>query len=453
VNHKSTIVLLAECLIIATGFIGLTAQAAISNELDNRIATKLNSDYPAVEAFYKELHLHPELSLMEKNTSAKLAADLRSSGFEVTEHFGGYGVVAVMKNGNGPTLLIRSDMDGLPVEEATGLAYASKTRTTDLSGRDQPVMHACGHDIHMSVLTETGRAMASIKDAWSGTLILIGQPAEERVMGARAMIVAGIFRKFPKPDFAIALHDHAQLPAGKVGFVDGYILANSDTVTINVKGVGGHGAYPHTTKDPVVLASEIVLALQTIVSREIKPGDPAVVTVGMIHGGNKPNVIPDSVELRLTVRSYAQETRDHLISAIERIAKGQGISAGLPQNLLPTVEVEAQERATSTYNDPILNHRVRLAVENCLGKDAVVTEGPSMAAEDFGQFGRTVERVPTCLFWLGAVDPKKYEESIKTGMPLPSLHSSRFAPLPEPTIKTGVKAMTAAALDFLGKTK
>ena len=426
---------------------------AQNSEVQQRVTSKLDSDYPALDVFYKELHTHPELSLMEKNTSAKLAADLRATGFEVTEKFGGFGVVAVLKNGPGPTLLIRADMDGLPVQEATGLSYASKIHVTDLSGKNQPVMHACGHDIHMSVLAETGRTMSSIKDSWRGTLILIGQPAEERVIGARAMILAGIFQKFPKPDYAIALHDHAGIPAGKVAFVDGYALANSDTVIITVHGIGGHGAYPHMTKDPVVLASEIVLALQSIVSREVRPGDPAVVTVGMIHGGNKPNVIPDSVEMRLTVRSYVQETRDHLISAIERIAKGQGISAGLPDNLLPTVEVVTEERAISTYNEPSLNRRVRSSVENWLGKEAVKTEGPVMAAEDFGQFGRTAEHVPTCLFWLGAVDPQQYAESLKTGKALPSLHSSKFAPLPELTIKTGVQAMTAAALDLLGKTK
>jgi hippurate hydrolase len=435
---------------IFLGVVGLYGQ---SSEIQQRVTTKLDSDYPALDRFYKDLHSHPELSLMEKNTSAKLANDLRITGFEVTENFGGYGVVAVMKNGSGPTLMIRSDMDGLPVEEATDLSYASKTHVIDISGKNQPVMHACGHDIHMSVLAETGRTMASIKDSWHGTLILIGQPAEERVIGARAMILAGIFQKFPKPDYAIALHDHAQIPAGEVAFVDGYALANSDTVIITVHGIGGHGAYPHMTKDPVVLASEIVLALQTIVSREVKPGDPAVVTVGMIHGGNKPNVIPDSVEMRLTVRSYVQETRDNLISAIQRISRGQGISAGLPDNLLPTVEVVTEERAVSTYNEPSLNRRVRRSVENWLGKDAVKTEGPVMAAEDFGQFGRTVEHVPTCLFWLGAVDPKTFAESLKSGKALPSLHSSKFAPLPELTIKTGVKAMTAAALDLLGKTK
>jgi len=415
------------------------------------VARKLDADSPSLDALYRELHAHPELSLMEERTSARLAEELRAAGCEVTERFGGFGVVAVLKNGPGPTLLIRADTDALPVTEETGLPYASTVRAKDLSGREVGVMHACGHDLHTTVLVGTARQLTALRDRWSGTLVLVGQPAEERGVGARAMLAKGLYRKFPRPDFAIALHDSATLPAGTVGTVEGFVMANVDWVDITVRGRGGHGAYPQTTKDPVVLAARIVLALQTIVSRETRPVDPCVVTVGSIHGGAKANVIPDEVKLSLTLRSYSDEVRAHTLEAIHRICRGEAIAAGLPDELAPVVTVLEDGATPATFNDPALTRRVRASFVAWLGAERVTTIDPEMGGEDFSQFGRTVERVPICLFRLGAVAPEKAAESARTGVPLPSLHSSKFAPVPGPTIRTGVTALTAAALDLLPK--
>ena len=425
--------------------------ASAATPLHDTVAQKVAADYPALLSFYTDLHLHPELSLMEKETSAKVAASLRASGYEVTDHFGGYGVVGVLKNGSGPVLLIRTDMDALPVFEETGLPYSSKVRVTDLSGHDVPVMHACGHDLHMTVFTGTARLLASIRDQWSGTLVLVGQPAEERVIGARAMLAAGLYRKFPTPNFALAVHDESEIPAGSVATMEGFSHANADTATILIHGIGGHGAMPYKGKDPIVLAARIVMALQTIVSRELKATDPAVVTVGSIHGGTKPNIIPAEVKLELTLRSYSDETRAYLVSAIRRICRGEAIAAGLPDELMPEVTVTAGEGATSVYNDPALTKRVRAAMIGWLGEERVETFHPSMVSEDFSEFGRTVEHVPLCIIRLGASAPAAIAESNRTGTPLPSLHSGKFAPVPEPAIKTGVSALTAVALDILKK--
>ncbi len=416
------------------------------------VESRLNADYPSLEALYRNLHSHPELSLMEEKTSARLAAELRSAGFEVTEKFGGTGVVAVLRNGAGPTLLIRSDMDALPVKEETGLPYASAVHAVNLSGKDVPVMHACGHDIHMTVLVGTARMLAGMRDKWSGTLVLIGQPAEEMVVGARNMLSAGLYRQFPRPDYAIGLHDDPFLPAGTAGFAEGFFTSNSDSVDITVRGVGGHGARPENAKDPIVLAAQIVLALQTIVSREIRPGERAVVTVGTIHGGTRSNIIPDEVKLQLTLRSYDGDVREHLVASIRRICRGEAIAAGIPEELMPVVTVVEGESAQAIYNDPALTRRVRAAVTAWLGADHVVSSEPEMFSEDFSQYGRTAEKVPICFFRIGASDPGKLAESRRTGVPMPSLHSSKFAPVPEPTIRTGIAAMTAAALDLLPKT-
>ena len=418
--------------------------------LKSAITAQVAADYPQLDAFYKDLHATPELSLAEEQTSVKVAAQLRTAGFEVTEKFGGFGVVAVLKNGAGPTVLIRCDLDALPVQEETGLAYASTVHAKDYTGRDVPVMHACGHDIHMTCLVGTARALATVRNRWAGTLILVGQPAEERVLGARAMLAAGLYTKFPKPDFAIALHDSATLPAGVVGTTEGYVMANVDTVDITVPGIGGHGAMPHMTKDPIVLASRIVLALQTIVSRETRPTDPCVVTVGSIHGGTKNNIIPNEVKLQLTLRSYSDEVRAHTLEAVRRICRGEAIAAGMPEDHLPIVTV-SEEGMSSTYNDPALTKRVQGAMTAWLGAGAVKSIDPDMVSEDFSLFGRSAERVPICLFRLGAVAPEKVAESQRTGVPLPSLHSSKFSPVPEPTIKTGVAALCAASLELLAK--
>ena len=416
------------------------------------IAAKIAADYPMLDALYKDLHAHPELSLMEERSAGKVAAGLREAGFEVTEKFGGgHGVVGVLKNGAGPTVLIRCDLDGLPVQEETGVPYASKRRVKNLSGQEVATMQACGHDVHMTCLVGTARALAAIRERWSGTLVMAGQPAEEIGTGARAMLSAGLYAKFPKPDFALALHTNAALPAGSIGTVEGPAMANVDSVDITVRGIGGHGAYPHTTKDPIVLAARIVTALQTIVSRETRPIDPAVVTVGSIHGGTKHNIIPDEVKLQLTLRSYTDAVREHTLAAIKRICRGEAIAAGLPDELHPIVTQVGTQFTPATRNDVTLTRRVHAAIGGALGAERVRPVEPVMAGEDFSEFGRTAEKVPICLFWLGAVDPVKFAEHERTGAPLPSLHSSKFAPLPEPTIRTGVAAMSAAALDLLGK--
>lgn len=415
------------------------------------VAQKLAADYPSLLALYSDLHAHPELSLMEEKTAAKLAAELRAVGFEVTEKFGGHGIVGVLKNGPGPTLLVRADLDGLPLLEETGVPYASTTRVTDLAGKEVPTMHACGHDLHMTIFTGTARQLAAHRDRWSGTLVFVGQPAEERGIGARAMLKAGLYQKFPKPDFALAVHDSATLPAGTIGILEGFNWANVDTAEITVRGAGGHGAYPHATKDPIVLAARIVTTLQTIVSRETRPLDPAVVTVGSIHGGTKSNIIPDEVKLSLTLRSYSETVRRHTIDAVKRICRGEAIAAGLAEDRMPIVEILEGEFTPASYNDPALTRRVRNVLTPWLGAERVVGIDPEMGGEDFGQFGRTTEKVPICMFRVGAVDPVKFAESQRTGAPLPSLHSSKFAPLPEPAIKTGVTALTAAALDLLAK--
>ena len=417
--------------------------------LKSAVAAKVAADYATLDAFYKDLHTHPELSLMEERTSVKVAGELRAAGFDVTEKFGGFGVVAVLKNGAGPTVLIRTDLDALPVQEETSLPYASTVHAKDLTGREVPVMQACGHDIHMTCLVGVARTLASVRSRWAGTLVLIGQPAEEIGVGARTMLAEGLYRKFPKPDFALALHDNATIPTGTVGTVEGFLYANVDSVDITVRGLGGHGAYPHATKDPVVLAARIVVALQTIVSRETRPTDPAVVTVGSIHGGTKHNIIPNEVKLQLTLRSYSDAVRQHTIEAVKRICRGEAIAAGIPDDLMPIVEVREGEGNFATYNDPVLTRRLRGTLTEWLGAEHVITAEPEMGAEDFSEYGRTVERVPLCLIRLGAVEPAKVAESQRTGVPLPSLHSSKFAPVPEPTIKTGITAMSAAALELL----
>ena len=438
----------ALLLIVAFNAAPLGASDAALRET---LAGKITAEYASLDALYKDLHGKPELSLMEERTAGVVAKELRAAGFEVTERVGGFGLVGVLKNGSGPTVLIRTDLDGLPVEEETGVPYASKTRVKDLTGREVATMHACGHDIHMTCFIGTARMLASLRDRWSGTLVFVGQPAEEVGSGARAMLTDGLFRRFPKPDFAIALHDNAALPAGTVGTVEGFALANVDSVDITVRGVGGHGAWPHTTKDPVVLAAKIVMALQTIVSRETRPVDPAVVTVGSIHGGTKHNIIPDEVKLQLTLRSYTDAVRQHTIAAIRRICRGEAIASGIPEDRMPLITIKEGEFTPATYNDPALTRRLRESFVAALGADRVRTVEPVLGGEDFSQFSRTVEKVPISMFWLGAVDPAKVAESERTGAALPSLHSSKFAPVPEPTIKTGVMAMTSAALDLLGK--
>ncbi len=432
------------------GFLVATAGAFAAETPRDFVANKLAADYPALDALYKHLHTYPELSLMEEKTAARLATELRAVGYEVTEQVGGHGIVGLLKNGNGPVLYVRADLDALPIAEETGLPYASQVRVKNLAGQEVPVMQGCGHDIHMTIFTGTARMLAAMKDQWAGTVVFIGQPAEEVGAGARAMLTDGLYARFPKPDFVIGVHDSATLPAGTVGTVEGAAWANVDSVDITVRGRGGHGAYPHTTIDPVVLAAKIVLSLQTIVSRETRPLDPAVVTVGSIHGGTKHNIIPNEVKLQLTLRSYTENVRAHTIAAIRRICRGEAIASGVPDELLPVVTVAEEQFTPVTYNDPALTRRVRNVISAWIGAENVRSIDPEMGGEDFGLFGLN-RQVPITMFRVGAVDPAKYAESQRTGEPLPSLHSSKFAPLPEPTIKTGVTSLTAAALDLLGK--
>ncbi|MEY2879631.1 MAG: hypothetical protein RLZZ15_2011 [Verrucomicrobiota bacterium] len=442
---RVTLALLAFPIAVAS------ASAASDATVRDAVAKKIAADYAQLDAFYKDLHAHPELSLMEERSAGKVAGELRAAGFEVTEKFGGHGVVGVLKNGPGPVVYLRADLDGLPVLEESGVPYASTARVKNLAGQEVPTMQACGHDIHMTCLVGVARTMAALRERWAGTLVLVGQPAEEIGTGARAMLSAGLYRKFPKPDFALSLHDSATLPAGSVGVLEGYVMANVDSVDITVRGVGGHGAYPHATKDPIVLAARIVGALQTIVSRETRPVDPAVVTVGSIHGGTKHNIIPDEVKLQLTLRSYSPAVRAHTIEAVRRICRGEAIAAGIPEDRMPVITIAEEQYTPATYNDPALARRVRGAFVEWLGAAAVLPIDPEMGGEDFSQFGLTTEKVPICQFRVGAVAPEKIAESQRTGVPLPSLHSSKFAPVPEPTIKTGVTALTAAALELLAR--
>ena len=396
---------------------------------------------------YKELHANPELSYQEYETSKKLASVLESIGYQVTRNVGGNGVVALLENGDGNTVMFRADMDGLPVEEKTGASYASKKRVKNLDGEEVFTMHACGHDVHMTVLIGVAEYLYENKDAWQGKLLLVLEPAEEVSGGARNMIKDGLFTKFPRPDFNLAFHVSASLQAGKVGYLPGWAMANVDSVDITVKGLGGHGAYPHTTKDPIVIAANIVTQLQTIVSRQIAPTDPAVVTVGSIHGGTKHNVIPNEVKLQLTLRSYTDEVRNQTLSSIERIVKGSAISAGLTEEYFPVIEIK-DEYTPAVFNNPSLVEKVQRSFVNTLGDEKVIEVSPVMGGEDFGMFGRVEPIIPTALFWLGAVNNEVYEKAKRDDLTLPSLHSDLFLPDADPAINTGVEAMSNAIVDL-----
>lgn len=408
----------------------------------------VDREFPSLFELYRHLHANPEIAFQEARTAQRMAQELEVSGFEVSRDIGGHGVVGLLRNGEGPTLMLRTDLDGLPITEETGLEYASKVRIQDPDGQSIGLMHACGHDVHMTCFVGAARILSREKNRWKGTLMMVAQPAEERGAGAKAMLADGLFGKFPVPDYAIALHNDAGMRAGRVGVCSGYALAGVDSVDLVVRGVSGHGGYPSTTKDPVVMAAQTVLSLQTIVSREIPAIDPAVVTVGSIHGGSKHSIIPDEVRLQLTVRYYTDETRDRIRDGIGRISEGIARAAGMPPNRLPLMSI--LDSTPPTYNDPALARRASRAMARVLGEDNVLDLKPVMGGEDFGLYGRTPQKVPICMFWLGAVAPQKMEASKKPGGPrLPSLHSSRYAPDPEPTLKTGVKALTSIALELL----
>jgi len=403
----------------------------------------LDALYPELDAFYVDLHASPELSGHEVKTAAKLAARLRKLGFEVTTGVGGTGVVGVLRNGAGPTVMLRTELDALPVEEKTGLAFASQSTVTNGVGKRVPVMHACGHDIHMTGWIGAATLLSRSKDRWRGTLLLIGQPAEELGSGAAAMLADGLYTRFPKPDFAVAVHDTPLLPSGKVAITPGFALANADTVEVTIHGRGGHGAYPHEAIDPVVIAARSVLALQTIVAREVNPIDPAVVTVGSIHGGTKAAIIPDDVTLQITVRSYKAEVQKHLLSSIERISRSEAAAAGASQP--PTIVVDPHG-TRATFNDPKLIRRLAAVLSSSL-RDGVVELPPVMGAEDFSEFGRA--GVPLAYFFVGAIEPEKFHHAKASGAPLPSLHSSSFAPDRERTIRAATTVLTSSALELM----
>ncbi len=415
--------------------------------VNQRLDDILKEELTYLTAFYKELHQHPELSLFEKETSARLAKELRAIGFEVTENFGGYGIVGVLKNGEGPTILYRTDMDGLPVVEKTELAYASEFSMKDKEGVENLTMHACGHDMHMSVWLGTARAMQQMKDQWAGTLVFIGQPAEEIGAGAKLMLDAGLFEQFPLPDYGIGLHSSPTIPAGQVGFGKELTMAVAESVDIEIFGYGAHGASPHMSVDPVVLASLMVMELQTIVSRNVNPLEAAVVTVGSIHGGTKHNIIPDQVTLQLTLRTFKKEVRDKLHKRITEIARGIGVTAGLPEDMYP--KVGFPETATPpNYNDPDLVDKLTASAQIAIGEENVLYAPPQMVAEDFARYGHTEHNIPTVLFWLGTV-PDHRIEAAKSGANLPALHSPFYYPDPSLSIETGVKVVSHGLLGLL----
>ena len=429
---------LAAFSVLVSCLLGVRAFAQ-NTPLDKQV----NSVLPDAQTLYIDLHEHPELSSHETRTAAELATRLRTLGYEVTEHIGGTGVVAILKNGPGPTVMLRTELDGLPVEEKTGLPYASKARTKDDNGRDVAVMHACGHDVHMASLWGTAAIMARNKDAWHGTLMLIGQPAEETITGADRMIKDGLFTRFPKPDIGIAMHDTNNLPVGKVGITPGYAKANADSVRITVYGKGGHGAQPQTTVDPVLIAARIAVTVQSIVSREIKPGDAAVITIGYIQAGTKNNIIPDDAQMGFTVRSFKPDVRQHLLAGIERVAKAEAMAAGAEKMPL----VEKYESTSAVYNDPVLTQHLASTLEGVLGKGSVVTEEPIMTSEDYAYF--VEQGIPSFYFTLGVADPQKLAEAKAAGRQLPSNHSPLFAPVAEPSIKVGMTAEVTLLRDLL----
>jgi amidohydrolase len=415
------------------------------------ISDAVRGDMPQLMTLYSDLHSNPELSMQEVRTPAKLAAEARKLGFTVTEKVGKSGVVAVMKNGPGPVLMIRADMDGLPVVEQTGLPFASKVKAVARSGVETGVMHACGHDTHMTAWLGTARRLAAMKDQWSGTLVMILQPGEETGEGARAMLDDGLFTRFPKPGHVLAFHDAAAMPAGVIGITPGYALANVDSVDITVRGVGGHGAYPQTTKDPIVLASRIVTTLQTLVSRENDPANPAVVTVGSFQAGAKHNIISDEARLQLTVRSYRPEVRKLLLDGIRRIARGEAIAAGIPEDRMPVVTIRDAEYTPATFNTDAFSNRALELFTQSFGADRVIKTPAVMGGEDFSRYYLADKSIQSLIFWVGGTPLDQYQAAGGDASKLPSLHSPFWAPEAEAVIATATEALTLAALDVLKK--
>jgi amidohydrolase len=421
----------------------LLLAAPASGEDARELRSQIDAVYPQAESLYFDLHRHPELSLHEERTAATLAAALRALGYEVTEGVGHTGVVGVLKNGNGPVVLLRTELDALPVVEKTGLPYASTVRTLDDHGAEVGVMHACGHDAHMAAWTATARIMVTTRQRWRGTLVLIGQPAEESGAGAAAMLADGLYTRFPRPDYAFAVHDDPRYPAGLIGYHSGPAMSNVDTLKVTIFGRGGHGARPETTVDPIVLAARTVLALQTIVSRETSPLEPSVITVGSIHGGTRSNIIPDQVQLEISVRSFSESNRQHLLDAIARVAKGEAAAAGAPREPL----IEASERVYALINDPAMTQRVSAALLRQLGSDRVKEIAPEMVSEDFSDFQRA--GVPTLMLRIGATNQAVYDAAMQSGPAPPPLHSALLAPDREPTIKAATEAEVIALRELM----
>ena len=444
------VLLPAVCLWLLFAVSGF-AQATPQSIADGELASLLT--------IYKDIHSHPELSTQEQRTAAIVAKELRAAGCEVTEDFGkydnpklrSYGVIGIMKNGDGPTVLVRTDMDALPVDEETGLPYASKVVAKNDDGKEVHVMHACGHDAHISMFIGVARALAKLKDQWHGTIIFVAQPAEELGSGARALLNGGLYQKFGKPDFALGFHDKADMQTGHIGVTEGYTYANVDSVDVTVRGVGGHGAYPYVTKDPIVLAAEMINAWQTIASRENNPLNPIVITVGSIHGGTKHNIIPDEVKMQLTVRTYKPDVRERVLAAIDRIAKGIAAAGGVPADRAPIVTVSKDQFTPATYNNPELTKRLVAVWKKSLGHENVEIVDPTMGGEDFSEYSLPDHSIPAVDFHIGAVDPAKIVEFKQAGKELPTLHSSKFAPVPEPTIRLGIIGMTSAVLELMKK--
>jgi hippurate hydrolase len=438
-------------MLLSAGTLHAQGAKEIAYDLPTRkalVSGVIDAEIKSLDALYKQLHAYPELSYEEEKTAARLAKELRTLGFEVTEKVGGHGIVGVLKNGDGPTVLIRTDMDALPIMEKTGVPYASKVRTRDKEGNEVGIMHACGHDMHMTCFVGTARVLAGLKKQWRGTLVFIGQPAEEVGAGARMMLADGLFKRFPRPDFCLGLHCDSRLPHGQVGYTEGLSLVNVDTIDILVKGKGGHGSAPHTTIDPIVLSARIILDLQTIVSRENNPLDPCVVTVGSIHGGTRHNIIPAEVKMQLTVRTTKDEVRAKVLEAIPRIAKAAAIGAKAPE---PVIKIDQDNFTPALYNTAELAKKTSNVFRATLGADKVILQEPLMGGEDFSRYGR--EGIPSFFFFLGTLPPERIEAMRKgTAAPI-SLHSDLYFPTPEPSMRTGVLSMSMAALDLLKEAK
>lgn len=422
------------------------------DNLNEKILGLIYNETDQYRNIYIDLHKNPELSFMEFETSRKMAEELKSIGFEVTSGVGGNGVVGIFKNGEGKVIMLRTDMDALPVIENTGLDFSSKVLMKDASGNESPAMHACGHDLHMTVWLGTLRTLVALKNEWKGTIVAVAQPAEEVSGGSIAMIRDSLFQKFPKPDLALCYHVSAELPAGTIGYFPGPVFAGVNSAEITVYGRGGHGALPHTTIDPIVLSARIILDIQTIVSREINPVKPAVVTVGAIHGGTKSNIIPDEVKMLLTLRFFDEAVYKQIREALIRITKGDAIAAGMPEDKMPLVEFGNQ------YTPPVVNDKdlVLMSIKymkGILGNENVTIVDPAMVAEDFGKYGRTEEKIPIALFWLGGVNKNKFLEHIEKGTFIPPLHNSSFAPDFDPAFICGVSAMTRTVIDLMRNKK